>query len=42
MMQRVYPHTAAPPVWFHDVLQPDGTPFSQDEVACIHRVTGGD
>ena len=45
--QTIYPwdswkkaYTAAPSVWFHDVLQPDGTPFSQDEVACIRRVTG--
>ena len=45
--QTIYPwdswkkaYTAAPPVWFHDVLQPDGTPFSQDEVTCIRRVTG--
>ena len=47
--QTIYPwdswkkaYTAAPPVWFHDVLQPDGTPFSQDEVACIRRLTGAE
>ena len=47
--QTIYPwdswkkaSTAPPPVWFHDVLQPDGTPFSQDEVAYIRRVTGAE
>ena len=47
--QTIYPwdswkkaYAAPPPVWFHDVLQPDGTPFSQDEVAFIRRVTGGE
>jgi beta-galactosidase/beta-glucuronidase len=47
--QTIYPwdswkkaYTAAPPVWFHDVLQPDGTPFSQDEVACIRGVTNAE
>ena len=29
-----------PPVWFHDVLQPDGTPFSAAEAAFIRRTTG--
>jgi hypothetical protein len=45
--QTIYPwdswnkaYAAPPPVWFHDVLQPDGTPFSQDEVAFIRRTTG--
>jgi hypothetical protein len=47
--QTIYPwdswkkaYTAAPPVWFHDVLQPDGTPFSKDEVACIRGVTNAE
>jgi hypothetical protein len=47
--QTIYPwdswkkaYAAPPPVWFHDVLQPDGTPFSQDEVACIRRLTGAE
>jgi hypothetical protein len=47
--QTIYPwdswkkaYAAPPPVWFHDVLQPDGTPFSQNEVACIRRLTGAE
>ena len=47
--QTIYPwdswkkaYTAAPPVWFHDVLQPDGTPFSRDEDACIRGVTNAE
>jgi beta-galactosidase/beta-glucuronidase len=47
--QTIYPwdswkkaYAAPPPVWFHDVLQPDGTPFSQDEVACIRGVTNAE
>jgi hypothetical protein len=29
-----------PPVWFHDVLQPDGAPYRQAEVDLIRRLTG--
>ncbi len=29
-----------PPVWFHDVLHPDGTPYRQAEVDLIRRLTG--
>jgi hypothetical protein len=29
-----------PPVWFHDVLRPDGTPYRQAEVDLIKRLTG--
>ena len=29
-----------PPVWFHDILQPDGTPFRRAEVDSIRRTTG--
>jgi hypothetical protein len=29
-----------PPVWFHEVLQPDGTPYRQAEVDLIRRLTG--
>ncbi len=28
-----------PPVWFHEVLHPDGTPYRQAEVDLIHRLT---
>ncbi|MBD3238974.1 MAG: 1,4-beta-xylanase [Chitinivibrionales bacterium] len=30
-----------PELWFHDVLRTDGTPFSEDEVACIKQHTLG-
>ena len=29
-----------PPVWFHDVLRADGTPYRQAEVDLIRRLTG--
>jgi hypothetical protein len=29
-----------PPVWFHDILRPDGTPFRQAEVDLIRELTG--
>lgn len=45
--QTIYPwdswtktYSGPPPVWFHDILQPDGTPFRQSEVDYIRRVTG--
>ena len=45
--QTIYPwdswkkaYTAPPPVWFHDILQPDGTPFRKDEIEFIRRTTG--
>jgi hypothetical protein len=45
--QTIYPwdswkkaYTAPPPVWFHDVLESDGTPFNPDEVGFIRRTTG--
>ncbi len=34
------PYAAEPPVWFHDIFRPDGTPYSAAEVAFIRRVTG--
>ena len=34
------PYTAEPPLWFHDILRPDGTPYDPKEVAYIKRVTG--
>lgn len=33
-------YTSEPPVWFHDVFRPDGTPFSTAEVDCIRKLTG--
>ena len=45
--QTIYPwdswqkaYAAEPPVWFHDIFRPDGTPYIADEVAYIRRVTG--
>jgi hypothetical protein len=45
--QTIYPwdswtktYDGPPPVWFHDILQPDGTPFRQSEVDYIRKVTG--
>lgn len=29
-----------PPVWFHEVLRPDGTPYRQAEVDLIRQLTG--
>ena len=29
-----------PKIWFHDILRPDGTPFSQEEVDLIKKMTG--
>ncbi len=34
------PYTAEPPVWFHDIFRPDGTPYDPAEVAFIRGVTG--
>lgn len=36
--QRPYP--AEPPVWFHDIFRPDGTPYRQEEVQLIRALTG--
>jgi len=30
-----------PPVWFHEVLRPDGTPYRKAEVDLIRQLTGG-
>lgn len=35
------PNVKEPPVWFHDILRQDGTPFSQEEVDCIKSLTKG-
>lgn len=44
--QTIYPwkswdstFTSEPEIWFHDVLRADGTPFSEDEVKLIKRLT---
>lgn len=45
--QTIYPwdswqkqYTAEPPVWFHDIFRADGTPYRQEEVELIRRLTG--
>lgn len=45
--QTIYPwdswtkaYDGPPPVWFHDIIEPDGTPFSKVEVDFIREVTG--
>lgn len=44
--QTIYPwdswtkkYTAEPPVWFHDILRRDGTPFNTNEVSYIKTLT---
>jgi hypothetical protein len=34
-------YLSEPPMWFHDILRKDGTPFSETEVAFIRSVTIG-
>ena len=34
------PYADEPPVWFHDIFRPDGTPYSSQEVEYIRGVTG--
>ncbi len=45
--QTIYPwdswtkkYDGPPPVWFHDIINPDGSPFRQAEVDYIRGVTG--
>jgi Cellulase (glycosyl hydrolase family 5) len=46
--QTIYPwdswyteYTAEPPVWFHDIFRPDGTPYDSAEVSLIRSLTAG-
>jgi hypothetical protein len=34
------PYTAEPPLWFHDIFRPDGTPYRPEEATYIRRITG--
>ncbi|MEW4566904.1 cellulase family glycosylhydrolase [Tautonia sp. JC769] len=34
------PYESEPPVWFHDIFRPDGTPYRPEEVSYIKRLTG--
>ena len=45
--QTIYPwdswkktYTAEPPLWFHDVLRPDGTAYKPEETVYIRQITG--
>ncbi|HWD20028.1 MAG TPA: 1,4-beta-xylanase [Verrucomicrobiae bacterium] len=45
--QTIYPwdswtkkYTGEPPLWFHDILRADGTPYRADEVKYIRSLTG--
>jgi hypothetical protein len=45
--QTIYPwdtwtktYEAEPPVWFHDIFRPDGSPYNPQEVDYIRSVTG--
>jgi hypothetical protein len=47
--QTIYPwdswdkaYTAEPQVWFHDIFRKDGTPYRQEEVDLIKKLTGRD
>ncbi|MCP4750009.1 MAG: hypothetical protein GY866_03895, partial [Proteobacteria bacterium] len=31
-----------PPLWFHDVVRVDGTPFDQEETDFVQRITGAE
>lgn len=44
--QTIYPwdtwtkaYTAEPPVWFHDIFRPDGTPYDPKEIRYIQSLT---
>jgi hypothetical protein len=34
------PYTQAPPLWFHDLLLPDGRPYKPNEIQAIRDLTG--
>ena len=34
------PDVKEPPVWFHDILRTDGTPFDQEEINVIKSLIG--
>lgn len=47
--QTIYPwdswtktYTAEPPLWFHDILRSDGTPYKQEEVSLIKNILNRD
>ena len=36
----VHPEGEEPEPWFHDIIRPDKTPFSQEEIDVIRKVNG--
>lgn len=34
------PDVKEPELWFHDIIRQDGSPFSEEEIACIKQVNG--
>jgi len=47
--QTIYPwdswnetYTEEPPIWFHDILRADGTPFDPAEVEFVRKLTGAE
>jgi hypothetical protein len=37
-----YPNGEEPPLWYHDILRPNGTPYKQEEKVLIQKLTLGD
>ena len=35
-----HPYATVPKVWFHDLLQPDGRPYRDDEIQALRMLTG--
>jgi hypothetical protein len=36
------PDGSEPPLWFHEIFHPDGTPYKQEEVDLIKSLTLGE
>jgi hypothetical protein len=36
------PDGSEPPLWFHEIFRPDGTPYKQEEVDLIKSLTMGE
>ena len=34
------PYDGEPPLWFHDILRADGTPYRPEETAYLRKTTG--
>jgi hypothetical protein len=35
------PYASEPPLWFHDILRPDGSPYRDEEVAFLRSILRG-